>query len=238
MEPFRRLLLKLSGELLSGENEVFSAPYIIGLGKVIRELHSRNVEVAIVVGGGNIFRGRESDKLGMNPSSADYVGMLATAVNGLVIKSVLEGHGVPAELVSSFEIEGIAHRKAVWHIREIMKSSVILFVGGTGMPHLTTDTLSAIRAVEVGADVLVKFTKVDGVYDKDPIKHRDAIRYEVLSFQEALDKRLGIMDLSAFEILKTHRIPVAVIKGTDPNELLRFLDNPRCGTLVLPDKEG
>jgi uridylate kinase len=234
MQPFKRLLVKLSGELLGGENIVFSAPYLDALCNAVSALKQSDRELAFVVGGGNIWRGRDAERLKIDSTDADYVGMLATAVNGLMLKSVFESRGIGTELVSSFNIDGIACRKHPSEVRELIKQQVVVFVGGTGMPHLTTDTLAAIRAVEIGADTLVKLTKVDGVYDKDPEKYKDAKKFDRISFDEALKKRLEIMDLAAFELLRDHHISVAVIKGTDPKALTRFVDNPQEGTFVLP----
>lgn len=235
VQPFKRLLVKLSGELLSGENSVFSASYLNNLSEAVLRLQKENKQVAFVVGGGNIWRGRDADLLGINGTDADYIGMLSTAVNGLMLKSCFESKGLKAELVSSFFIEGIAYRRHPSEIREFLENQVVvIFVGGTGMPHLTTDTLAAIRAVEISADLLVKLTKVDGVYDKDPMKYTDACKFDVLTFDEAVQKRLGVMDLAAFALLRDKNIPVAVIKGTDPMELVSFLHDSNKGTLVIP----
>jgi uridylate kinase len=237
MQPFKRLLVKLSGELMSGENSAFSAHYLNSLALVVQTLKAEGKQLAFVVGGGNIWRGRDADSLGIDSTDADYVGMLATAVNGLMLKSVLESHDVNVTLVSSFALEGIAERRHPSEVRELIEHDVIVFVGGTGMPHLTTDTLAAIRAVETKADVLVKLTKVDGVYDKDPVKCSDAKKFDLLTFDEAIERRLEIMDLAAFTLLREYDIPVAVIRGTDPTELLDFVHEQRKGTLVLPTQE-
>jgi len=238
LQPFKRLLVKLSGELLSGENGVFSASYLNELSEAVLRLRNEGKQVAFVVGGGNIWRGRDADLLGINGTDADYIGMLSTAVNGLMLKSCFESRGLKAELVSSFLIEGTAYRRHPSEIRNLLENQVtVIFVGGTGMPHLTTDTLAAIRAVEISADLLVKLTKVDGVYDKDPIKYVDACKYDVLTFDEAVQKSLGVMDLAAFALLRDKNIPVAVIKGTDPMELIAFLHDPSKGTLVVPNTE-
>jgi len=161
LQPFKRLLVKLSGELLSGENGVFSASYLNELSEAVLRLSNEGKQVAFVVGGGNIWRGRDADLLGINGTDADYIGMLSTAVNGLMLKSCFESRGLKVELVSSFLIEGTAYRRHPSEIRSLLENQVtVIFVGGTGMPHLTTDTLAAIRAVEISADLLLKLTKV------------------------------------------------------------------------------
>jgi len=160
LQPFKRLLVKLSGELLSGENGVFSASYLNELSEAVLRLSNEGKQVAFVVGGGNIWRGRDADLLGINGTDADYIGMLSTAVNGLMLKSCFESRGLKVELVSSFLIEGTAYRRHPSEIRSLLENQVtVIFVGGTGMPHLTTDTLAAIRAVEISADLLLKLTR-------------------------------------------------------------------------------
>jgi len=191
-------------------------------------------ELAVVVGGGNMIRGAELSRQGKVPqATADYMGMLGTAMNGLALKEVLESHGQPARVLSAINLSAVAETFIRGRaIRHLEKGRVVIFVAGTGNPFFTTDTAAALRAAEIGADALLKATKVDGVYDRDPVKHPDAVRYERLTFGEALEKRLGVMDLSAFNLCQEHRIPVVVFNMKKPGHIAEVVQGLPIGTRV------
>ena len=232
---YRRVLLKLSGEAFNkpAQSGIDSSELEV-IAKEIVAAASVGAELAVVVGGGNMIRGAQLAKEGKVPqATADYMGMLGTAMNGLALKEVLENHGQPARVLSAINLSAVAENFIRGRaIRHLEKGRVVIFVAGTGNPFFTTDTAAALRAAEIGADALLKATKVDGVYDKDPVKHPDALRYESLTFTEALEKRLGIMDLSAFNLCREHRIPVVVFNMKKPGHIAEVVQGHPIGTRV------
>ena len=234
MEPkYKRVLLKLSGEALAGDGR-FGIDYddtVLTICRSIKECVDLGVEVAIVVGGGNIWRGRSSGK--MDRTRADYMGMLATVINALAIGDALESLGLDVRVQTAISMTAIAEpyirNRAVRHLE---KGRVVIFGCGVGSPFFSTDTASSLRAAEIGADIILKATMVDGVYDKDPHKFPDAVRYKELSFTEMLEKDLGVMDLTAATMCKDNHIPVMVFSLEDPANIVRAVCGEDVGTIV------
>ena len=234
MEPkYKRVLLKLSGEALAGDGR-FGIDYddtVLTICRSIEECVDLGVEVAIVVGGGNIWRGRSSGK--MDRTRADYMGMLATVINALAIGDALESLGLDVRVQTAISMTAIAEpyirNRAVRHLE---KGRVVIFGCGVGSPFFSTDTASSLRAAEIGADIILKATLVDGVYDKDPHKFPDAVRYKELSFTEMLEKDLGVMDLTAATMCKDNHIPVMVFSLEDPANIVRAVCGEDVGTIV------
>ena len=234
MEPkYKRVLLKLSGEALAGDGR-FGIDYddtVLTICRSIKECVDLGVEVAIVVGGGNIWRGRSSGK--MDRTRADYMGMLATVINALAIGDALESLGLDVRVQTAISMTAIAEpyirNRAVRHLE---KGRVVIFGCGVGSPFFSTDTASSLRAAEIGADIILKATLVDGVYDKDPHKFPDAVRYKELSFTEMLEKDLGAMDLTAAAMCKDNHIPVMVFSLEDPANIVRAVCGEDVGTIV------
>ena len=234
MEPkYKRVLLKLSGEALAGDGR-FGIDYddtVLTICRSIKECVDLGVEVAIVVGGGNIWRGRSSGK--MDRTRADYMGMLATVINALAIGDALESLGLDVRVQTAISMTAIAEpyirNRAVRHLE---KGRVVIFGCGVGSPFSSTDTASSLRAAEIGADIILKATLVDGVYDKDPHKFPDAVRYKELSFTEMLEKDLGVMDLTAATMCKDNHIPVMVFSLEDPANIVRAVCGEDVGTIV------
>ncbi len=234
MEPkYKRVLLKLSGEALAGDGR-FGIDYddtVLTICRSIKECVDLGVEVAIVVGGGNIWRGRSSGK--MDRTRADYMGMLATVINALAIGDALESLGLDVRVQTAISMTAIAEpyirNRAVRHLE---KGRVVIFGCGVGSPFFSTDTASSLRAAEIGADIILKATLVDGVYDKDPHKFPDAVRYKELSFTEMLEKDLGVMDLTAATMCKDNHIPVMVFSLEDPANIVRAVCGEDVGTIV------
>jgi uridylate kinase len=207
---YRRLLLKLSGEALMGEQTYGIDPQVIGpIAGDIREVQQRGVEIAVVIGGGNIFRGLAASARGMDRSTADSMGMLATVMNALALQDALEHHGVPTRVLTAIEMRAVAEpfirRRAIRHLE---KGRVVVFAGGTGNPYFTTDTAAALRAMEIKADVILKGTKVDGVYTADPLVDPTATLYPVISYQQVLEQGLGVMDATAISLCKENKMPM------------------------------
>ena len=232
---FRRCLIKLSGEALAGnlgfglDNEVLS--YIA---QEVSQVHAAGHEIGIVVGGGNFVRGATmSEKGGIDRAVADQLGMLGTLMNALALQSAIEQREVPTRVQSAVQIAQVAEsfirRRAIRHLE---KGRVVVFAAGTGNPYFTTDTASVLRALEIEADVLVKATKVDGVYDKDPKKHADAVKYETLEYSEAISKRLGVMDQTAFTMCRENKMPLIVLDFNKQGALLDAVTGGTEGTLV------
>ena len=234
MEPkYKRVLLKLSGEALAGDGR-FGIDYddtVLTICRSIKECVDLGVEMAIVVGGGNIWRGRSSGK--MDRTRADYMGMLATVINALAIGDALESLGLDVRVQTAISMTAIAEpyirNRAVRHLE---KGRVVIFGCGVGSPFFSTDTASSLRAAEIGADIILKATLVDGVYDKDPHKFPDAVRYKELSFTEMLEKDLGVMDLTAATMCKDNHIPVMVFSLEDPANIVRAVCGEDVGTIV------
>jgi uridylate kinase len=231
---WKRVLLKLSGELLAGGGgHGIDETVMAALADEIREAHRLGVQVGIVTGGGNIFRGLAASTRGMDRVGADTMGMLATVINGLALQHALEKLGVHTRVMSAIEMDRVCEpyirRRAVRHLE---KDRVVVLVAGTGNPYFTTDTAAALRAVEIGADVVLKATKVDGIYSSDPVTHPDATFYPQLSYQEILDRGLAIMDLTAITLLKENRLPLVVFNVGQRGNLLKLLQGAALGTSV------
>ena len=232
---YKRILLKLSGEALLGERQYGIDPKRLAeYAQDIKKIIEQGVEVAIVIGGGNIFRGVSGASNGMDRVQADYMGMLATVINGLALQSALEDADVPTRLQTAIKIEAIAEpyikRKAVRHLE---KGRVVIFGSGTGNPFFTTDSAAVLRAIEVNADVILKGTRVDGIYDSDPEKNVGAIKFDKLSFKEVLKKGLKIMDTTAFTLSQENELPIIVFDMNTPGNLLRVVSGENIGTKVV-----
>lgn len=239
MEPVRikhkRALVKLSGEALAGDLGFGLEPKVLSyIAKEISAVHQAGIEVAIVVGGGNFVRGETfSNDGGIDRSVADQMGMLGTLMNALAIQSALEKQDMQVRVQSAIMVSQVAEpfikRRAVRHLE---KGRIVVFAAGTGNPYFTTDTAAVLRALEIGADVLVKATKVDGVYDSDPRKNPAAKRYDSVSYTTAIDQRLGVMDQTAFTMCREHSLPIIVLDFNQPGSLLDALNGGPTGTLV------
>lgn len=231
---YNRILLKLSGEALMG-NQAFGidASRIGAYANEIKSLHEQGVEIAIVIGGGNIFRGMTGAGNGVDRVQADYMGMLATVMNGLALQSALENVGVPTRLQTALKIEAVAEpyikRKAVRHLE---KNRVVIFSAGTGNPFFTTDSAAVLRAIEISADVILKGTRVDGIYTADPEKNKEAIKFDTLSFEEVLKKGLKVMDTTAFTLSQENQLPIIVFDMNTPGNLEKVVQGENIGTRV------
>ncbi|MDZ4784661.1 MAG: UMP kinase [bacterium] len=231
---YRRILLKLSGEMLAGNKEFGFDPDTIGrLANEVHEVHKLGVEVGLVIGGGNIFRGVQADNQGLDRVAGDYMGMLATAINALALQAALEQRSMPTRVSSAIEMRQIAEpyirRRATRHLE---KGRVVVFACGTGNPYFTTDTAASLRAMEIGADVLLKGTKVNGIYDSDPKLNPTAKHFESVSFMDVLQKRLKVMDAAAISLCMDNELPIVVFDiGVDGN-LKKVVMGEAIGTLV------
>ena len=235
---FRRVLLKLSGEALMGDEDYGIDPKILGrLAREVIEAQSAGAEVALVIGGGNIFRGAGLAAAGMDRVTGDHMGMLATVINALAMQDALEKLGGKARVMSALKINDVCEdyirRRAIRHLE---KGRLVVFAAGTGNPFFTTDSGAALRAIEIGADLLLKATKVDGVYDRDPKKHADATRYERLTYDEVLARDLQVMDTAAFALCRDSEMPLRIFDMAQPGTLLRILQGEEIGTLVTARK--
>jgi uridylate kinase len=231
---YRRILLKLSGEALCGDSQSSIHPKAaLDIAHQIVEVRELGVQIVIVIGGGNIFRGKEGKAAGLERATADYMGMLATVINSLALQDVLEKLGVPTRVQSAITMHQIAEpfirRRAVRHLE---KGRVVIFGGGTGNPYFSTDTAAALRANEIGADVLLKATKVDGIYSDDPEKNRRARRYSQVTYHEALKRQLKVMDSTAFSLCQDNRMRIIVFDVFKPHNLRRVVLGEPVGTLV------
>ena len=231
---FVRVLLKLSGEALMGDMDYGIDPvYIRRLASEVKAVSDVGVEVAMVIGGGNIFRGAGLAEAGMDRVTGDHMGMLATVINCLSMQDALENQGAYCRVMSALPINAVCEdyirRRAVRHLE---KGRIVLFAAGTGNPFFTTDSAASLRAVEVGADVMIKGTKVDGIYDKDPMKYDDAVKYETVSFDEAVQKRLGVMDTTAIVMCRENNLPVKVFNMNNSGDLMRLIMGENIGTTV------
>jgi uridylate kinase len=234
MPKYKRILLKLSGEALMGEQSYGVDPNVIeAVALEIKEVCALDVEVALVIGGGNIFRGVAASARGMERTTADYVGMLATVMNSLALQDALEKNGVNTRVLSAIEMKELAEpyirRRAVRHLE---KGRVVIFAAGTGNPYFTTDTAASLRAMEIGASVILKGTKVDGVYDKDPVKEADAIKYDELSFMKVLKDELKVMDATAISICMDNNLPIVVFNIKENGNIKKAVMGEKIGTLV------
>ena len=237
---FKRVLLKLSGEALMGNQGYGISPEVINLiAAEVAETARLGVQIAIVVGGGNIFRGLSESSKGMDRASADYVGMLATVMNAVSLQDAIERQGIVTRVQSAIPMSQLAEpyirRRAMRHLE---KDRIVIFGAGTGNPFFTTDTAAALRAMEIGAEVLLKATKVDGVYDKDPRKHTDARRYQQVTFTDALQKDLGVMDATAFALCRDNELPINVFDMTRRGNIQRVVCGEAVGTRIVKDNLG
>jgi uridylate kinase len=231
---YRRVLLKLSGEALMGKRLFGIDPEVVGqIAGEIKEVVALGVQMGVVVGGGNIFRGLEASSRGVDRTMADYAGMLATVINSLLLQSALEAVDVAARVQSAIEMREVAEpfiqRKAVRHLE---KGRVVIFAGGTGNPFFTTDTAAALRAVEIKADVIIKATKVDGVYDRDPVKFPDARLFEKISYTDVLTKNLSVMDATAISLCRDNRLPIVVFNLLKRGNIKGVICGQAIGTAV------
>lgn len=232
---YKRILLKLSGEALMGDKQFgIDHTRLDQYAKEIKEIVRAGVEVAIVIGGGNIFRGIQAVDGGIDRAQGDYMGMLATVINSMALQSALEKYDVYTRLQTAIKMEQIAEpyirRKAVRHLE---KGRVVIFGAGTGNPYFTTDTAASLRAIEVEADVILKGTRVDGIYDSDPEKNADAVKYETISFSEVYEKGLNVMDMTAFTLCNENKLPIVVFDMNSPGNLKKVvMGEKNVGTLV------
>ena len=231
---YKRILLKLSGESLMGDKQFgIDNARISAYALQIKELHQLGVEVAIVIGGGNIFRGVQAEEGGMDRTHGDYMGMLATMINSMALQSALESVGVTTRLQSAIEMKEIAEpfvrRRAVRHLE---KGRVVIFGAGTGNPFFTTDSAASLRAIEINAEVILKGTRVDGIYTADPLKDSSAVKFDQISFDEVYARGLNVMDMTAFTLCKENNLPIIVFDMDTPGNLLKLMEGAHVGTLV------
>ncbi len=238
-KPFKRILLKLSGEALLGEQgHGIDADMLAHYANEIKTVQESGVEVSIVIGGGNIFRGVRGATKGMDRVQGDYMGMLATMINSMALQDALERKGIHTRLMSAIRMEEIAEpyirRRAIRHLE---KGRVIIFGAGTGNPYFTTDTAASLRAIEIEADVILKGTRVDGIYDSDPEKNSNAKKYDTITGDEVLNKRLNVMDLTAFTLCRDNKTPIIVFNVNEPGNLMKVVNKDRSiGTTVVWEK--
>ena len=222
---YNRILIKLSGEVLAGQHQ-FGIDYsvVMSLAEQIKEINNQKIQIGIVIGAGNIFRGVSSENEGMDRVSGDYIGMMATIMNSVALQNQLETLNCDTRVMSALSIRQLAEpyirRRATRHLE---KGRIVIFAGGTGNPYFTTDTAAALRAIEIKADIIIKGTKVDGVYDSDPVKNSNAIKYESLPYKKVIDDELKVMDLTAITLCKENKLPIAVLDINKTNNLKDFL---------------
>jgi len=231
---YKRILLKLSGEALMGNMDYGIDPaYIRQMALDVKAVSDIGVEVAMVIGGGNIFRGAGLAEAGMDRVTGDHMGMLATVINCLSMQDAIENAGAYCRVMSALPINNVCEdyirRRAVRHLE---KGRIVLFAAGTGNPFFTTDSAASLRAVEVGADIMIKGTKVDGIYDKDPMKHDDAVRYDQISFDDAIQQKLGVMDTTAVVLCRDNNLPVKVFNMNKDGDLMKLVMGESVGTTV------
>jgi uridylate kinase len=231
---YKRILLKLSGESLMGDKQFgIDNSRLMQYASEIKEIHDLGVQVAIVIGGGNIFRGVQAEEGGMERTQGDYMGMLATLINSMALQSALESVGMNTRLQSALEVKQVAEpfikRRAVRHLE---KGRVVIFGAGTGNPYFTTDTAASLRAIEIEADVILKGTRVDGIYTADPEKNPDAVKYEKVTFTEVYEKGLNVMDMTAFTLCNENKLPIIVFDMNKSGNLKKVCTSDGIGTLV------
>ncbi|EHO76988.1 MULTISPECIES: UMP kinase [Fusobacterium] len=237
-KPFyKRVLLKLSGEALMGDQEFgISSDVINSYAKQIKEIVDLGVEVSIVIGGGNIFRGISGATQGVDRVTGDHMGMLATVINSLALQNAIEKLGVPTRVQTAIEMPKIAEpfikRKAQRHLE---KGRVVIFGAGTGNPYFTTDTAAALRAIEMNTEAVLKATKVDGIYDKDPVKYADAVKYNVVTYTEVLNKDLKVMDATAISLCRENKLPIVVFNSLEEGNIKKVIMGEKIGTVVVTD---
>lgn len=235
---YKRIILKVTGEVFAGVNNFgIDAAIVKAFAEEIKEVRELGCELALVVGGGNIFRGAVASEIGMDRASADTMGMLATVINSLALQDALEKLGVSTRVLSAIEMRQVAEpyirRRATRHLE---KGRVVIFAGGTGNPYFTTDTTASLRAMEVGAEVILKATKVDGVYDADPFKHEGASKFEELSYIEVLNRELKVMDSTAISLCMDNNLPIIVFNLMEKGNIKRVVSGEPIGTLVSGGK--
>lgn len=231
---YKRILLKLSGEALMGERQYGIDPTRLAeYAEEIKKIVDKGIEVAIVIGGGNIFRGVAGASNGMDRVQGDYMGMLATAINGLALQSALEDTGIQTRLLTAIKMEQVAEpfikRRAVRHLE---KGRVVIFGGGTGNPYFTTDTAAVLRAIEVGAEVILKGTRVDGIYTSDPEKNADATKFDAITYKDVMNKGLKVMDMTAFALSQENNLPIIVFDMNTKGNLEKVVSGENIGTIV------
>ncbi|MDD2764258.1 MAG: UMP kinase [Opitutaceae bacterium] len=232
---YKRIVLKLSGEVIRGgkSGDPIDAATLEKICAQVKEVHELGVQIGLVIGGGNIFRGLPGEQRGVDRTTGDYMGMLATVINGLALMDCLEKMGVTVRVQSAIPMNEIAEpfilRRAIRHLE---KRRVVVFVAGTGNPYFSTDTTAALRASEMHADIIMKATKVDGIYDKDPKNHADAVKYDQITFIDALRQRLNVMDSTAFSLCLDNNVPILVFNLADPHIIKRAVLGEKVGTLV------
>ncbi len=231
---YKRILLKLSGEALMGDkNYGIDSNLLEKYSSQIKKLHESGIEIAIVIGGGNIYRGIEAEESGINRVQGDYMGMLATLINSMALQSHLEKLECDTRLMSGFNIDQVCEpfirRRAIRHLE---KGRIVIFGAGLGKPYFTTDSTASLRAIEIEADIVLKGTRVDGVYDFDPEKVKEAKKYSELSFNEAYEKNLNIMDMTAFTLCKENNLPIIVFDMNKPGNLIKLVEGEKIGTLI------
>ena len=237
-KPFyKRVLLKLSGEALMGEQEFgISSDVIASYARQIKEIADLGVEVSVVIGGGNIFRGLSGATQGVDRVTGDHMGMLATVINSLAFQNSIEKLGVQTRVLTAIEMPKIAEpfikRRAQRHLE---KGRVVIFGAGTGNPYFTTDTAAALRAIEMNTEVVLKATKVDGIYDKDPVKYADAVKYETVTYTEVLNKNLKVMDATAISLCRENKLPIIVFDSLTEGNIKRVIMGEKIGTTVIAD---
>ncbi|MEJ5283929.1 MAG: UMP kinase [Brevinematia bacterium] len=231
---YKRVLIKVSGEVFGGKNGGLDYEAISKVAKQISEAYELSTQIGIVVGGGNIIRGIDSEKFGVLRTTADYMGMLATVINSLALQSILEEKfGIPTRVQSALVVSSVAEsfirRRAIRHLE---KGRIVIFAAGTGNPYFSTDTAAALRAIEINADIMMKATKVDGVYDKDPKKHNDATKFEEINYQEVLKKQLKVMDSTAIALCMENDLPVMVLDIFTEGNIKNAILGKKVGTLI------
>lgn len=231
---YKRILLKLSGESLIGDGEYGIDSKMLSIyANEIKSIVKKNIQLAIVIGGGNIYRGVESEGAGFDRVQGDHMGMLATIINGMALQSALESLGIETRLLTAIRMEQVAEpyirRKAMRHLQ---KGRVVIFGGGTGNPYFTTDTAGTLRAIEIEADIILKGTRVDGIYSHDPEKYISAKKFDSITFKEVLEKKLSIMDLTAFTLCQENNLPIKVFNMNEKGNLLKICNGENVGTLV------
>ena len=231
---YKRVLLKLSGEALMGEkNYGIDSSLLEKYSQEIKNIHNKGIEIAIVIGGGNIYRGIESEESGINRVQGDYMGMMATLINSMALQSHLEKIGCDTRLMSGFNVDQVCEpfirRKAIRHLE---KERIVIFGAGLGKPYFTTDSTASLRAIEIEANIVLKGTRVDGVYDFDPEKKKDAKKFNEISFNEAYEKNLTIMDMTAFTLCKENNLPIIVFDINKSGNLINLIEGKKVGTLI------
>lgn len=234
MPQFKRILLKLSGEVLAGDGSFGIDPArVLALSQEVAEVARTGVQIGLVVGGGNFFRGVAAAARNMDRVAADHMGMLATVINALALQDALEKQGIPTRVMTAIRMDQVAEpyirRRAIRHLE---KGRIVIFAAGTSNPYFSTDTGATLRALEIHAEVVAKATRVDGVYDKDPLKHSDAVRFDEISYQDVLTRSLGVMDASAVAMCRENRLPILVFNLRVHGNIMRMVQGEPIGTLI------